>query len=123
MLGAARLPATEAYAELLGELDAAPAEAALTALWAIEQVYLDGWTAASSDEPAFAEFTRHWTTPEFQGYVRALAGLALPERYGELVDQVLRQEIAFWEMALQPSQPINSGRSPASARTAGHEKS
>ena len=36
------LPATLAYRELLGRLDATPYEAAVTALWVLERVYLLG---------------------------------------------------------------------------------
>ena len=38
------LPATLAYRELLGRLDAAPYEAAVTALWVLERVYLLAWS-------------------------------------------------------------------------------
>ena len=42
------LPATLAYPELLWRLDAAPYEAAVTALWALERVYLLAWASAAS---------------------------------------------------------------------------
>jgi thiaminase/transcriptional activator TenA len=96
-----RLPATRAYAELLGRLDALPYEPAVTALWALEQVYLDAWTAASGAPSApLAEFAEHWSSPSFRAYVAALAELATPDAHAELVAEVLAQEIAFWDMAL-----------------------
>ena len=94
------LPATVAYQDLLDDLDAAPYESALTALWVIERVYLLAWTTAASDTSPFAEFVEHWTAPEFAAYVDALGALATPEGYDELIAEVLSLEVAFWDMAL-----------------------
>ncbi|MBX7452246.1 TenA family transcriptional regulator [Mycolicibacterium sp. 3033] len=94
------LPATLAYRELLGRLDAAPAESALTALWAIEKVYLLAWSHARSDNSPFAEFVEHWTVPEFAAYVEGLEQVAAPSHHDDLVREVLEHEIAFWDMAL-----------------------
>lgn len=98
-LDAPRLPATRSYAELLARLDTLPHDAAVTALWALEQVYLDAWTGARGPTP-LAEFAEHWSAPEFREYVAALAELATPDAHAELVAEVLTQEIAFWDMAL-----------------------
>ncbi|MGY1773846.1 thiaminase II/PqqC family protein [Blastococcus sp. SYSU D00813] len=97
-----RLPATAAYADLLERLDAAEVPAALTALWAVERVYLDAWTAASPGAPEHAEYVAHWTTPGFAGYVSALAGAAdaLGGRHDDVVLAVLEAEVAFWDTAL-----------------------
>jgi formylaminopyrimidine deformylase / aminopyrimidine aminohydrolase len=46
---AERLPATRAYRALLERLEGEPFEAAITALWALERVYLEAWSLA---EPA-----------------------------------------------------------------------
>ncbi len=94
------LSATLAYRELLNRLDAEPYEAAITALWVIERVYLLAWTTAASDTSPFAEFVEHWTAPEFAAYVDALGALATPQRYDELIAEVLSLEVAFWDMAL-----------------------
>jgi thiaminase/transcriptional activator TenA len=94
------LPATLAYRELLERLDAAPADAALTALWVIEQVYLLAWSYAASADSPFAEFTEHWSTPEFADYVSGLGERADPDRHQDLVAEVLTHEVAFWDMAL-----------------------
>jgi thiaminase/transcriptional activator TenA len=101
-LDAPRLPATAAYAALLVRLDAADVPAALTALWAIERVYLDAWTVAAPGAPGYAEYVAHWTTPEFAGYVDSLAAAAdaLGGRHDEVVLAVLEAEVAFWTMAL-----------------------
>ncbi|MCG5431754.1 TenA family transcriptional regulator [Mycobacterium sp. MYCO198283] len=94
------LPATLAYRELLGRLDAAPYDAAVTALWVIERVYLLAWSAAAPGAAEYREFVEHWTDPGFVDYVAGLGALAAPEGHGELVAEVLRHEIAFWDMAL-----------------------
>jgi formylaminopyrimidine deformylase / aminopyrimidine aminohydrolase len=95
------LPATLAYRELLNRLDAEPYDAAITALWVIERVYLLAWTTAASDTSPFAEFVEHWTAPEFAAYVDALGALATPEGYDALIADVLSLEVAFWDMALE----------------------
>jgi thiaminase/transcriptional activator TenA len=95
------LPATLAYRELLQRLDAIPYEAAVTALWVLERVYLLAWTSAASDASPFGEFVEHWTTPAFSDYVDALGVLAVPDRHDELVADVLAHEVAFWDMALE----------------------
>ena len=94
------LPATLSYRELLSRLDAEPADAALTALWVIEKVYLLAWSHATSDGSPFAEFVEHWTVPEFAAYVEGLEQLADPDAHSDLVREVLEHEIAFWDMAL-----------------------
>ena len=94
------LPATIAYHLLLQQLDQMPVDAALTALWVIERVYLLAWSSAVSTTSPFKEFVDHWTTPGFAAYVDTLAELAHPEAHGEVVADVLTHEVAFWDMAL-----------------------
>ena len=102
-LDAPGLPATAAYGELLRRLDDADVPAAVTALWAIERVYLDAWTAAAPGAPEYAGYVEHWTTPGFAEYVDGLAGAAdaLGGRHDDLVLAVLDAEVAFWAMALE----------------------
>ncbi len=95
-LGQPALPATLAYGELLGRLDAAPYEAAVTALWVLKRVYLLAWaSAASMSTYPFGEFVEHWTAPDFAGYVDALGELAILDGHDELVGDVLSHEVAF----------------------------
>jgi formylaminopyrimidine deformylase / aminopyrimidine aminohydrolase len=94
------LPATLAYRELLLRLDAAPYDAAVTALWVLECVYLLGWDSAVSSTSPFTEFVEHWTAPDFAGYVEALGALAVADGHDDLVCEVLSHEVAFWDMAL-----------------------
>jgi thiaminase len=73
----------------------------VTALWALEQVYLDGWTAAvAAPSSPYAAFVEHWTSPAFLAYVDGLAALAAPGPHADLVAEVLAHEVAFWDMAL-----------------------
>lgn len=99
-LDVAPLPATLAYRDLLQRLDAEPYEAAVTALWVIERVYLLAWTSAKSDSTPLREFVEHWSTPDFADYVAGLGELASPDDHQELVGDVLSLEVAFWDMAL-----------------------
>lgn len=98
-LGVPPLPATLRYRDLLQRLDDAPYPAAVTALWVIERVYLLGWTSAISATSPLAEFIEHWTTPEFAGYVDGLGALATVDGHQDLIDEVLRLEVDFWNMA------------------------
>ncbi len=108
-----RLSATTAYATLLDRLDAADAGVALTALWAIERVYLDAWSFAAPGAPAYREFVEHWTTPQFVAYVdalrRAADDAARPED-DAIATEVLEAECAFWDMAVTGSRPTAAGR-------------
>jgi thiaminase/transcriptional activator TenA len=94
------LPATLAYRGLLRQLDSEPYEAAVTALWVLERVYLLAWASAASSTSPFVEFVEHWTDPGFAEYVDALGTLATPDGRDELVREVLTLEVAFWDMAL-----------------------
>lgn len=94
------LPATLAYRQLLQRLDAAPYHTAVTALWVVERVYLLAWSTAASESSPYREFVEHWTVPEFAAYVELLGELATPEGQDDVIAEVLRSEIAFWDMAL-----------------------
>jgi formylaminopyrimidine deformylase / aminopyrimidine aminohydrolase len=98
-LEAERLPATYAYRTLLERLEREPFEAAITALWVLERVYLDAWSFAAPAAPPYDAFVEHWTTPEFRAYVDELEALADPS-HDEVVAAVLEAEIAFWETTL-----------------------
>ena len=106
-LGAPRASATENYAALLHRLDAADPGVGVTALWTIEKVYLDAWSAAAPGAPQYREFVAHWTAPRFGGYVAELAraadaalGSAPAGEAACVVAEVLAAESAFWDMAV-----------------------
>lgn len=84
----------------MNRLDAEPYDAAISALWVIERMYLLAWTTAASETSPFREFVEHWTAPEFATYVEALGALAVPDGYDKLIADVLSHEVAFWDMAL-----------------------
>ena len=98
-LDAQRLPATRDYRALLERLEREPFEPAITALWAVERVYLDAWSFAAPGSPPYDAFVAHWTTPEFRAYVDELQALAHPS-HTDVVAAVLDAEVAFWESAL-----------------------
>jgi thiaminase len=99
-LGQPALAATVAYRGLLTRVDSRPFAEGVTALWVLEQVYEQAWSAAASPTSPFAEFIEHWTSPEFSRYVSALGELATVPGQEELINEVLTHEVAFWDMAL-----------------------
>lgn len=79
----------------------------LTVLYGAEKAYLDAWTAvrdrAAADSP-YRRFIENWSSPEFSGYVTALAalldrlagdGLSGPARHA--FRRVVRFELRFWD--------------------------
>jgi thiaminase/transcriptional activator TenA len=101
-LAAAPLPATLAYRHLLQRLDAASYADALGCLQVVERVYLEAWRSALPGAPAYAELVAHWTTPGFAAYVDGLsaASARAGAPYAGLVEEVLRHEVMFWDMAV-----------------------
>jgi thiaminase/transcriptional activator TenA len=95
---AGRLPATRAYRALLERLEGESFEAAMTALWALERVYLEAWSFAEPAAGPYNVFVEHWTSPEFRAYVEELEVFADPS-HGDVVAAVLEAEAAFWETA------------------------
>ena len=96
----ARKPATESYRAALERLLEAGFEAAMTALWALERVYLDAWMGARPGAAEYSAFVEHWTQPEFAGYVQNLEALAAGDAPAEAAFlEICRLEHDFWEMA------------------------
>lgn len=101
-------PTARAYVDYLHALAWRPYPVQLTALWALERAYLEGWRTALPGAPAFREFVEHWTNEAFAAYVgrleaaanRELASAGEAER--EAFRWVTRYERAFWEMASSP---------------------
>ena len=69
-------PVNRAYTDFLQTVVRGPYAAGITAIWAVEQAYLDAWTGAQPAEPPYREFVDHWTTPGFREYVAGLAAAA-----------------------------------------------
>jgi len=101
-------PATAAYSVLLERLYDADVAVALTALWAIERVYLDAWSFAAPGAPAYRVFVAHWTTPQFAAYVSdleqaadAVATRPAAPHVETAFMAILDAESRFWAMALE----------------------
>ncbi len=98
-------PTARAYTDYLRALADEPYSVQLTALWALERAYLDGWRTARPGAPAFREFVEHWTSDAFVAYVdaleaaanRVLADAGEPER--EAFRRIASYERDFWQMA------------------------
>jgi formylaminopyrimidine deformylase / aminopyrimidine aminohydrolase len=108
-LAAAPLPANAAYCVYLDQLDSRVYAAAITALWAVEQAYLDAWLGARPGAAPYRALVEHWTTPSFAGYVAGLtdaADRALAAEPAHTVAArdafraIAEHERAFWGMAL-----------------------
>ena len=104
--------ATRDYRALLYRLDEERYPRAVVGLWVLERVYLEAWRYAETCGAAgpYAEAVAHWTDPTFAVYVaglEALADAAYAEEPGDgledVVQLVLAQEVAFWDMAEQGS--------------------
>jgi thiaminase/transcriptional activator TenA len=98
-------PSARAYIDYLEALAAASYSVQLTALWALEQAYLDAWRGARPGAAAFREFVEHWTNDAFAAYVEALARAAdrvlasAGEAERDAFRTVARHERDFWQMA------------------------
>ncbi len=98
-------PTARAYIDYLQALADEPYSVQLTALWALELAYLEGWRTALPGAPAFREFVEHWTNDGFAAYVTALerATNRVLAQGGDAERQAFRRvakyERAFWEMA------------------------
>ncbi len=98
-------PTARAYIDYLRALTDEPYSVQLTALWALEFAYLEGWRTARPGAPAFREFVEHWTNDAFAAYVdaleaaanRVLAHAGEPER--EAFRWIASYERDFWQMA------------------------
>ena len=108
-LDARRHPTTAAYRAFMVALEREPYPVATTALWAIEQAYLEAWQGAAPGHPDYREFVDHWTTQEFAEYVAELqkaadtalktAGEGERRQAKAAFLEVARLERDFWEMA------------------------
>jgi thiaminase/transcriptional activator TenA len=94
-----------AYVDHLRGLTYEPYSVQLTALWALERAYLEGWRTALPGAPEFRDFVEHWTNDAYAAYVDALEASAnrVLSRGGDAEREAFRwvakYERAFWEMA------------------------
>ena len=110
-LDTSRHSTTEAYRDFLNSLEPDAYPTKITALWALERVYLESWRNAAPGHPDYREFVEHWTTPEFAVYVAGLGEAADDaleaadeserERAEAAFVEIVRLEREFWEMAIE----------------------
>ncbi|CAN5429353.1 MAG: TenA family transcriptional regulator [Actinomycetota bacterium] len=96
---AERHPTNRTYGNLFENLEERSYAANITALWAVEQAYLDAWTHASPGAAEYKEFVGHWTTPEFAEYVGALKNAADAALEAASEDEKREAEASFLEVA------------------------
>jgi formylaminopyrimidine deformylase / aminopyrimidine aminohydrolase len=102
-------PTTRAYCDFLLALSYAVYPAQITAIWALERTYLEGWEGARPGAQPYREFER-WTTDDFRSYVsdlQAVVDRQLEASVGEQAREaedafvwVTHYERRFWDMAM-----------------------
>jgi thiaminase len=108
-LDVAMHPTTRAYCDFLLALAYAAYPAQITAIWALERAYLEGWEAARPGAQPYREFVERWTTDTFRSYVDDLQAAvdrqleaAVGEQARDAEDTfvwVTHYERGFWDMA------------------------
>jgi formylaminopyrimidine deformylase / aminopyrimidine aminohydrolase len=103
-------PTTRAYCDFLLGLSYAAYPAQITAIWALERTYLEGWEGARPGAQPYREFVDRWTTDGFRSYVGDLqaavdrqheASVGEPAREAEdAFVWVTHYERRFWDMAM-----------------------
>jgi thiaminase len=91
-------PVTAEYRAHLQALLRARYAAAITALWALERVYLEAWSSAAPGAHPYREFVEHWTQSGFAGYVAGLEA-AVTDPVETAFLETARLERDFWQMA------------------------
>jgi thiaminase len=98
-------PTASAYIDYLHRLTDEPYSVQLTALWAIERAYLEGWRTARPGAPPVREVVERWSNEAFAADVdarEAAANRAIAQggdAKREAFRRVAQYEQAFWEMA------------------------
>lgn len=101
LLDVPRHPTTEAYRAALERLLIEPFEVGMTALWAVELAYLQGWRGAAPGAPEYRAYVEHWTAPAFADYVGNLELHATDSPAAEEAWlRIVNLEREFWDMAL-----------------------
>jgi formylaminopyrimidine deformylase / aminopyrimidine aminohydrolase len=62
-------PTNRAYCDFQLALTYSGYPAQITAIWALERTYLDGWQGARPGAQPYREFVKRWTTDAFRSYV------------------------------------------------------
>jgi thiaminase/transcriptional activator TenA len=109
-LDAATHPANRAYCDFLLALTYAAYPVQITAIWALERTYLEGWEAGRPGAQPYREFVERWTTDGFRSHVGNLQAAvdrqleaSVGEQGREAEDAfvwVTHYERGFWDMAM-----------------------
>ena len=96
-----RSPVTASYRLHLEHFLAQSFEVGMTALWALELVYLEAWRRASPGASPFRPYVEHWSTPAFATYVAELEPHAVDQQAAESAFVAVSElERRFWDEAL-----------------------
>ena len=108
-LDVAMHPTTRAYCDFLLGLTYSAYPAQVTAIWALERTYLEGWEGARPGAEPYREFVERWTTDQFRSYVGDLRAAVDRQLEASVGDQardaehafvwVTHYERGFWDMA------------------------
>ena len=103
-------PTTRAYCDFLLALPYSAYPAQITAIWALERTYFEGWEGARPGAQPYREFVERWTTDGFRSYVGDLQAAvdrqveaSVGEQAREAEDAFLwvtHYERGFWDMAM-----------------------
>ncbi len=102
-------PARQRYIAFLRMLGQQPYPVGITGLWAINRIFHDAWNAAAPRSRAFMNLAEHWSLPEFMAYLHDLSEAAAEaldaasedevRRINALIEEIIRLELASWDMA------------------------
>jgi formylaminopyrimidine deformylase / aminopyrimidine aminohydrolase len=103
-------PANRAYCDFLLAVTYSAYPAQITAIWALERTYLEGWEGARPGAQPYRDFVERWTTDEFRSYVgdlQAAVDRQLEAPVGEQAREaedafvwVTHYERGFWDIAM-----------------------
>lgn len=105
-------PVCRAYVDHVTALSFAPYPVAVTALWAQDRAFFDAWRSARPGGDGYRPIVATWTSKEVEARCKRLRGMADRALRGagradrvkaeRAFEQVVRYELDFWVMALDP---------------------
>ena len=88
-------PTNRAYCDFQLALTYSGYPAQITAIWALERTYLDGWQGARPGAQPYREFVKRWTTDGFRSYVGDLQAAVDRQLEASVGEQAREAEDAF----------------------------
>jgi len=105
-------PVCRAYVDHIKALALEPFPVAVTSLWAQDRAFLDAWKSARPGGDGYRSIVAAWTSAEVDARCKLLQGIADRALRGagpavraaaeHAFEQVVRYELDFWVMALEP---------------------